>query len=62
VNKVDLLFDIDNSSSMADKQEYLAKAIPDLVARLVTPIRIGSSSCARATEDDARAAVSAGPI
>ncbi len=28
VDKVDLLFDIDNSSSMGDKQEYLAKAIP----------------------------------
>jgi hypothetical protein len=37
VDKVDLLFDIDNSSSMGDKQEYLAQAIPDLVARLVTP-------------------------
>jgi hypothetical protein len=35
--KVDLLFDIDNSSSMADKQAYLAEAIPDLVRRLVTP-------------------------
>ena len=29
--KVDLLFMIDNSSSMADKQEILALAIPDLV-------------------------------
>ena len=35
--KVDLLFDIDNSASMGDKQAYLAKAIPDLVKRLVTP-------------------------
>jgi hypothetical protein len=35
--KLDLLFDIDNSSSMADKQAYLAQAIPDLVRRLVTP-------------------------
>ncbi len=35
--KVDLLFDIDNSASMGDKQAYLAKAIPDLVRRLVTP-------------------------
>jgi hypothetical protein len=35
--KVDLLFDIDNSSSMGDKQAYLAEAIPDLVRRLVTP-------------------------
>jgi hypothetical protein len=37
VSKVDLLFDIDNSSSMADKQDYLAKAIPDLLSRLVSP-------------------------
>jgi hypothetical protein len=37
IDKVDLLFDIDNSASMADKQEYLSEAIPDLIARLVTP-------------------------
>jgi hypothetical protein len=36
-NKVDLLFDIDNSASMGDKQAYLAQAIPDLITRLVTP-------------------------
>jgi hypothetical protein len=35
--KVDILFMIDNSPSMGDKQAYLAKAIPDLVTRLVTP-------------------------
>ena len=37
VNKVDLLFDIDNSASMGDKQAYLEKAVPDLVTRLVQP-------------------------
>jgi hypothetical protein len=37
VNKVDLLFMIDNSASMGDKQAYLNAAIPDLVSRLVTP-------------------------
>jgi hypothetical protein len=37
VNKVDLLFDIDNSASMGDKQAYLEKAVPDLVTRLVRP-------------------------
>ena len=37
MNKVDLLFDIDNSASMGDKQAYLAQAIPDLITRLVTP-------------------------
>jgi hypothetical protein len=37
VNKIDLLFMIDNSSSMADKQEVLAAAIPQLVDRLIEP-------------------------
>ena len=37
IDKVDLLFDIDNSASMGDKQTFLARAIPDLITRLVTP-------------------------
>jgi hypothetical protein len=37
VNKVDILFDIDNSGSMGDKQGYLAEAIPDLLGRLMDP-------------------------
>ncbi len=37
VDKIDLLFVIDNSISMADKQEILALALPDLVGRLVNP-------------------------
>jgi hypothetical protein len=37
VSQVDLLFMIDNSSSMADKQEVLALAVPDLVNHLVAP-------------------------
>ena len=37
VRKVDLLFMIDNSESMGDKQELLAQAVPDLVNRLVNP-------------------------
>src|SRR5579859_1317451 len=37
IDKVDILFDIDNSASMGDKQAYLSKAIPDLLTRLVTP-------------------------
>ena len=36
--KVDLLFMIDNSISMSDKQEVLRAAVPDLVARLVNPV------------------------
>jgi hypothetical protein len=38
VDKIDLLFMIDNSISMADKQAILAKAVPLLVGRLITPI------------------------
>ncbi len=37
INKVDILFDIDNSASMGDKQAYLIQAIPQMIARLVTP-------------------------
>lgn len=37
VDKIDLLFMLDNSISMADKQLVLAKAVPDLVSRLVDP-------------------------
>jgi hypothetical protein len=37
IDKVDLLFDIDNSASMGDKQEYLSEAVPDLIKRLVQP-------------------------
>ncbi len=42
VDKVDLLFMIDNSVSMSDKQAILRLAIPDLVARLVNPVCIDS--------------------
>ncbi len=37
VDKIDLLLAIDNSSSMGDKQTFLAAAVPKLVERLVTP-------------------------
>lgn len=37
VDKIDLLFMIDNSSSMGDKQAILADAIPVLLRRLVQP-------------------------
>ncbi|MBI5533264.1 MAG: hypothetical protein HY898_11145 [Deltaproteobacteria bacterium] len=37
VTKLDLVLMIDNSMSMADKQEILAKAVPDLTQRLVNP-------------------------
>ncbi|MCC6214535.1 MAG: hypothetical protein IT376_06675 [Polyangiaceae bacterium] len=38
VERIDLLFMIDNSISMADKQALLAKAVPVLASRLVNPI------------------------
>jgi hypothetical protein len=37
VDKLDILFSIDNSASMGDKQAYLTQAIPDLINRLITP-------------------------
>jgi hypothetical protein len=37
VDKIDLLFMIDNSISMSDKQKTLQQAVPVLVRRLVTP-------------------------
>lgn len=37
INKIDLLFMIDNSQSMGDKQKLLAQAVPQLVDRLVVP-------------------------
>jgi hypothetical protein len=37
VDKLDLLFMIDNSASMSDKQAILQQAVPDLVNRLVNP-------------------------
>jgi hypothetical protein len=37
VDKVDLLFMIDNSASMGDKQNLLALAVPDMINRLVSP-------------------------
>src|SRR5262245_66164762 len=37
VDKVDLLFAIDNSASMGDKQAILADAVPDLINGLLKP-------------------------
>jgi hypothetical protein len=42
VDKIDLLFMIDNSISMADKQAMLAAAVPNLVRRLITPICVNA--------------------
>jgi hypothetical protein len=42
VDKIDLLFMVDNSASMADKQEILRDAVPVLVKRLTSPICVDS--------------------
>jgi hypothetical protein len=44
VDKIDLLFMIDNSLSMGDKQVLLAEALPDLVNRLVDPVCISAEN------------------
>jgi hypothetical protein len=46
VDKVDLLFVIDNSASMGDKQAYLEQSVPDLLNRLVNPNCIDPSTSA----------------
>lgn len=51
-DKLDLLFVIDNSMSMADKQDILRRALPVLVGRLVDPPCIGGDGNeARANPD-----------
>jgi hypothetical protein len=52
VDKIDLLIDIDNSSSMADKQRYLASAIPELLQRIAFPNCIDGSGAATGTTVD----------
>src|SRR6187399_1452143 len=44
VDKIDLLFMIDNSISMADKQAILGDAVGSLANRLVTPICVNGTT------------------
>src|SRR5690349_10039286 len=44
IDKIDLLFMIDNSRSMGDKQKLLAVAVPQLVDRLVVPRCVNRTS------------------
>ncbi len=55
IDKIDLLFMVDNSASMADKQEILRDAVPVLLKRLTSPVCVdpvsheavgGTSPCA----------------
>jgi hypothetical protein len=43
IDKIDLLFMIDNSASMGDKQRLLSLAVPDLLTRLLTPNCVDAS-------------------
>jgi len=43
-NKVDILFSIDNSASMGDKQDYLRAAVPDLINQLINPSCVDAAS------------------
>jgi len=43
IDKVDVLLMIDNSASMADKQDFLVLSVPDLVTRLLLPRCLESS-------------------
>jgi hypothetical protein len=52
IDKVDLLFDIDNSASMGDKQAYLKEAIPDLLGRLVMPNCVDTSGNPTGAQSD----------
>ncbi len=53
VNKIDLLFMVDNSASMADKQEILRAAVPVLVGRLVSPICVDATGAPTGGNADA---------
>ncbi|MCC6647422.1 MAG: hypothetical protein IT374_17850 [Polyangiaceae bacterium] len=53
VDKIDLLFVVDNSASMLDKQKILARAVPDLVERLINPTCVDSKTKAPAATQPA---------
>ncbi|HEX4338066.1 MAG TPA: hypothetical protein VH062_19285 [Polyangiaceae bacterium] len=62
VDKIDLLFMIDNSISMADKQAVLKAAVPDLVRRLVSPNCVDPDSGQPGTTPADPAAQCASPL
>ena len=60
-DKLDVLFVIDNSVSMTDKQTLLAKSLPPFIARLVNPPCVDAQGKPVATQpDDGSAACSSG--
>jgi hypothetical protein len=52
IDKIDLLFAIDNSASMGDKQDLLGQAVPVLVNRLLSPncVDTGGTVCTQASD------------
>ncbi len=56
VDKVDILFAVDNSASMGDKQLLLAQAVPDLLNRLVTPNCVDDTGRVLGTTTDGKCA------
>ncbi|MFT3773730.1 MAG: hypothetical protein QM820_50805 [Minicystis sp.] len=58
VDKIDLLLMIDNSRSMADKQQILVAAVPDLVRGLVNPKCVDPTT----PEDSSKWVTPAGPL
>jgi hypothetical protein len=50
ITKIDLVLAIDNSRSMADKQQILARAVPDLVEDLVNPRCLDNSGALAAEQ------------
>jgi hypothetical protein len=59
-DKLDLLLAIDNSMSMRDKQELLAKAVPGLIRRLINPACVDDRGNAVARPDSPEGACPAG--
>jgi hypothetical protein len=60
VNKIDLLFMIDNSLSMADKQTFLQQAVPALLNRLIVPNCVGADGVPNGSIADANGACATG--
>lgn len=59
-DKIDLLFVVDNSISMADKQEILKSALPILVRRLATPVCVDAAGTANGQHANANGVCSSG--
>src|SRR5690606_10178726 len=52
IEAIDLLFVIDNSVSMADKQDILKEAVPQMVTRLVNPQCVSADGDVQPAADD----------